>query len=214
MPTGERMHLPDISWIQFCVYKANHFKSHCNSHSPNASSNHFQPMYICRENTFNTFKSIPVIQQVSINSTVLFCGTPDPMSVDVFKGPCFTCVSEGLGAVRTTWVAAKGLPQSSVEAPEDRVGSPHRAPFRWLTLWDEGCGKAGSPSHQVWHSPGVAPPNTVNCDDDDEGSWELNKCRIEEIQIHVVSSHSHVHDEPLVEDGAREPGQRRASWIC
>lgn len=172
--------------------------------------------------TFNQCTSAERIHSIHLKTSQWFSRcqliqqyySTDPMSVDVFKGPCFTCVSEGLGAVRTTWVAAKGPSQSSVEAPEDRVGSPHRAPFRWLTLWDEGCGKAGSPSHQVWHSPGVAPPNTVNCDDDDEGSWELNKCRIEEIQIHVVSSHSHVHDEPLVEDGAREPGQRRASWIC
>lgn len=153
---------------------------------------------------------------MSVDTTVLFWGTSDPMSVDVSKGClvfCFTRVSEGTGAVRTAWAVAKGPSQSSVEVPEERLGSPHGVSFRWLTLWDEGCGKAGGPSHQVRHGPGVAPPDTVDSDNDDEGSWELNECRVEEIQVHVLSSHSHVHDEPLVEDGAGEPGQRRESWI-
>lgn len=188
-----------------------------------------------------------------------FRGTSDPVSLDVFKGPSFSCGNEGTGTVSSAGAVAQGPSQSCtgdpgafrfmISSPTNRTSS-HFCSMRstaksqagrtreqpWvcgplgrvlrgregeegaapgqLTLWDQGCDKAGGPSHQVCRSPGVAPPDAVDSDDDDEGGWELDKRRIEEIQVHVPSSYSHVHDEPLVEDRACEPRQRRASWLC
>lgn len=67
---------------------------------------------------------------------------------------------------------------------------------------------AGCPRHQIGHHQRADEAKAVNGGEDDEGRREFNQSRVQEVQVEVPARGAHVHDEALVEDGAREPEHR------
>lgn len=74
-----------------------------------------------------------------------------------------------------------------------------------LTLWNESRYKAGSSGDNIGCCKRQPSTDSVNCEEDEEGSREFHYARNEEVNVDISTQDPQTHDQTLIHHSASEP---------